>query len=50
MNEAIETAIKLLANKINDKVEAQESLHYTQAALNLANTLIKLKESEWYGK
>jgi hypothetical protein len=39
----IEKAIKLLAQKITDKVNSDDALKYTQAALNLAHTEAILK-------
>lgn len=38
MQEKITTAIKLLAEKINAGVKADDALKFTQAALNLAHT------------
>ena len=38
MNEALETAIKLLAEKITNEVKGDDALKFTQAALNLAHT------------
>lgn len=38
MTEAIETAIKLLAEKITGEVKGDDALKFTQAALNLAHT------------
>ena len=37
MNTSIESAIKLLAEKITDVVTSDEALKFTQAALNLAH-------------
>lgn len=41
----IENAMKVLAKKINDGVEADKALKYTQAALNLAHVLAVQKEA-----
>jgi hypothetical protein len=38
METAIETAIKLLAEKITSDVKADDAQKFTQAALNLAHT------------
>ena len=38
MEASIETAIKLLAKKIDDTVSGNDALKFTQAALNLAQT------------
>ncbi|MHB8086304.1 MAG: hypothetical protein ACYDHZ_10800 [Dehalococcoidia bacterium] len=38
METQIETAIKLLAEKITKDVKSDDALKYTQAALNLAHT------------
>lgn len=38
MEKAIENAIKLLAEKIDGGVKADDALKFTQAALNLAHT------------
>lgn len=45
MKEAIETAIKILAEKTKSATP-QEALHYTQAALNLAHVLQVQKQTE----
>jgi hypothetical protein len=37
MNSSIESAIKLLAEKINGDIKSEDALRYTQAALNLAH-------------
>lgn len=38
MKTAIETAIKVLANKATNAVQPHEAMNYAQAALNLAHT------------
>lgn len=42
MNDAIESAIKLLAKKINSDIKADDALKFTQAALNLAHVVATL--------
>jgi hypothetical protein len=39
MKEAIEKAVKLLAEKINAEVKSEDALRFTQAALNLEHVL-----------
>jgi predicted S18 family serine protease len=39
MKEAIENAVKLLAEKINENVKADDALKFTQSALNLEHVL-----------
>jgi hypothetical protein len=39
MEEAIERAVKLLAEKINKDVKSEDALRFTQAALNLEHVL-----------
>ena len=39
MKEAIEKAVKLLAEKINTEVKSEDALRFTQAALNLEHVL-----------
>ena len=39
MKNEIETAIKLLSEKINQSVKSEDALRFTQAALNLAHVL-----------
>jgi len=39
MNDVIETAIKLLAEKITKDVKSDDALKFTQAALNLAHVM-----------
>ena len=46
MKTAIENAIKLLAEKITSEVKAGDALHYTQAALNLAQTAATLANTK----
>ena len=46
METAIETAIKLLAEKVTGEVKAPDAINYTQAALNLAHTLQVLKQTK----
>jgi len=43
MKTAIETAMKLLAEKITKEVKSEDALRFTQAALNLAHTLVQLE-------
>ena len=38
MKTEIETAMKVLTEKVNNNVKADEALKFTQAALNLAHT------------
>ena len=45
MENAIETAIKLLAEKIVGDIKADDALKYTQAALNLAHVLQVKKQT-----
>ena len=45
MEEAIESAIKLLAEKITGDVKADDALKFTQAALNLAHTKQVIKQA-----
>jgi len=42
MKNEIETAIKLLAEKVNAQVKSEDALRFTQAALNLAHVLATL--------
>jgi len=42
MKNEIETAIKLLAEKIDKSVMSEDALRFTQAALNLAHVLATL--------
>ena len=44
MREEIEKAVKALTVKSTDTRSASDSLHFTQAALNLAHVLQCLKE------
>ena len=46
MTNEINTAIKLLAQKIDDAVKADDALKFTQAALNLAHTAAVLANTE----
>jgi len=46
MNEAIENAIKHLAGKCNETLDATAALHYSQAALNLAQTAATLANTK----
>ena len=46
MKTAIESAIKLLAEKIVSEVKPSDALHYTQAALNLAQAAATLANTE----
>ena len=46
MTQALENAIKLLAEKITSEVKAADALHYTQAALNLAQAAATLANTE----
>lgn len=46
MENAINTAIKLLAEKVTGDVKADDALKYTQAALNLAHVLQVKKQTE----
>ena len=39
MKNEIETAIKLLSEKIDKSVKSEDALRFTQAALNLAHVL-----------
>ena len=39
MKEAIEKAVKLLAQKITTEVKSEDALRFTQAALNLEHVL-----------
>ncbi len=39
MKEAIEKAVKLLAEKITKEVKSEDALRFTQAALNLEHVL-----------
>ena len=39
MDKAIESAVKLLAEKITKDVKSEDALRYTQAALNLEHVL-----------
>jgi len=43
MKTAIETAIKVLANKATNAVQPHEAMNYAQAALNLAHTLAQME-------
>jgi hypothetical protein len=45
MENAIETAIKLLAEKIVGDVKSDDALKFTQAALNLAHVLQVKKQT-----
>lgn len=49
MKTEIESAIKLLAEKITVDVKADDALKFTQAALNLAHTVVTLDNinKEW---
>jgi hypothetical protein len=42
MKNEIETAIKLLSEKIDKSVKSDDALRFTQAALNLAHVLATL--------
>jgi len=42
MKNEIETAIKLLSEKIDKSVKSEDALRFTQAALNLAHVLATL--------
>ena len=44
MTEELEKAIKVLAKKVDEDVNANDVLKYTQAALNAAHTLHVLKQ------
>lgn len=46
MKTEIDKAIKLLSEKIDRNVEANDALKFTQAALNLAHTLAVLKDTD----
>ena len=46
MKKAIEDAIKVLAVKITSDVKASDALHYTQAALNMAQAAATLANTE----
>ena len=46
MKNAIEDAIKVLAKKIAGDVKSGDALHYTQAALNLAQTAATLANTK----
>ena len=46
MKTEIEKAIKLLAEKITSDVKANDALHYTQAALNLAQAAATLANTD----
>jgi hypothetical protein len=46
METEIERAIKLLAEKITSDVKAGDALHYTQAALNLAQAAATLANTK----
>lgn len=46
MKNAIENAIKVLAEKITNQVKAADALHFTQSALNMAQTLATLANTK----
>ena len=49
MKNAIEKAIKLLAEKINNETKSEDAIRYAQAALNLAHVqqvVVQTKELE----
>ena len=46
MKNEIETAIKLLSEKIDQSVKSEDALRFTQAVLNLAHVLEMLKALE----
>lgn len=46
MKTAIENAIKVLAEKIICDVKAADALHFTQAALNMAQTAATLANTK----
>lgn len=46
METAIEKAIKALAEKVDSNVKPGDALHYTQAALNLAQTAATLANTK----
>ena len=43
MKNEIETAIKLLSEKIDKSVKSEDALRFTQAALNLAHVLATME-------
>ena len=46
METAIETAIRLLAEKIAGSISSTEAMQFTQAALNLAHTAQVVKQTK----
>ena len=46
MKNEIETAIKLLSEKIDQSVKSEDALRFTQAALNLAHVLATMDNME----
>lgn len=46
MEEAIEKAVKLLAEKITKEVKSEDALRFTQAALNLEHVLAVKVETD----
>lgn len=46
MKTAIENAIKVLAEKITGDVKAADALHFTQSALNMAQTAATLANTK----
>lgn len=50
MKTKVEEAIEVLAEKAHKAVHANEALHYSQAALNLANIGKAMTEAEYLSK
>jgi hypothetical protein len=50
MKTEIAVAIKLLAQKINSDIKADDALKYTQAALNLAHVTATIENSKLTNK
>jgi len=46
MKEAIERAVKLLAEKITKDIKSEDALRFTQAALNLEHVLAVYVDTE----
>jgi hypothetical protein len=46
MKESVETAVKLLAEKITADVKSDDAMRFTQAALNLAHVLATIYTME----
>ena len=44
MNEEIESAVKVLASRITNKMDSTEAMKATQAVLNLAHALATLNQ------